>query len=105
MTEEEELRKAARRPVTLPARCRTAGGMRDDAIMSDISAEGCCIATRSLHLNIGARVVLKPEGLEAVSGVVRWIAGQRVGIAFDTPLYGPIVDHLSERHKVGFAAR
>jgi len=87
-------RRAARHPLTMNARCRTAAGMRDEAFISDISTHGCCMETRSLHLSIGVRVIVKPEGMEGITGTVRWINGHCAGIAFEAPLYGPIVAHL-----------
>ena len=47
---------------------------------------------------VGARVVIKPDGMEAISGVVRWLADRRAGVQFDMPLYGPVVEHLSQQY-------
>lgn len=69
--------------------------MRDDGVLSDISPEGCCITTRGILFLVGARVVIKPEGIEGLTGVIRWIDGHRAGVQFDTPLYGPLVDHFA----------
>lgn len=74
--------------------------MRDEGELSDISTHGCCVRTRSLYLTIGMRVMIKPDGIEAISGVVRWIADRQAGVEFDNPLYGPVVDHLSGLHAV-----
>ena len=87
-------RKAERRPVTLGAACRTLGGMRDKGVLSDLSTHGCCVTTSSLHLNVGMRVIIKPEGIEGLSGVVRWIDRARAGIEFDAPLYGPVAEFI-----------
>jgi hypothetical protein len=91
-------RKEARNAVAMPARCRTLSGTRDEGAIHDISTHGCCVTMRTLCLNVGSRVIVRPNGLEGIAGVVRWIAGDRAGIEFDTPLYGPIVEHLSQRH-------
>ena len=85
----------------MSAQFRTQSGMRDKAEISNISAEGCCITTRNIFVKIGSRVVIRPEGLEGLTGVVRWIDGNRAGVEFDTPLYVPVVDHLSERYAGG----
>lgn len=85
----------------LAATCRTQSGMRDNAFISDISPHGCRLATSTLAVRIGLRIVIRPQGLEGLGGVVRWIAGQHVGIEFDTPLYEPVVDHLSQLHAAG----
>jgi hypothetical protein len=85
----------------LPAVCRTAGGLRDECHIADISAKGCCIATRKLFVRVGARVAIRPEGIEGLTGIVRWISGNLVGIEFDTPLYEPVVDHLGRLYAAG----
>ncbi len=90
-------RRSTRRPVGIDAQCRTQSGLRDKGRVIDLSPEGCCVITNSLFVKVGARVMIKPEGLEGISGIVRWIEGTKAGVFFDTPLYGPIVDHMSER--------
>lgn len=94
-------RRAQRRPVILAATCRTQSGLRDNAHISDISPQGCRLTTCTLAMRTGLRIVIRPQGLEGVSGVVRWIEGQDAGIEFDTPLYEPVVDHLSQLHAAG----
>lgn len=90
-------RKGPRSPLTLAAQCRTATGIRDEGYLSNLSSEGCCITTRGILFIPGARVMVKPQGLEGLSGVIRWIDGHRAGVEFDSPLYGPIVEHLVQR--------
>lgn len=99
-------RKVQRRPVRMAARCRSATGLRDEGSLEDISAEGCCLVTRTIYFKIGTRIVIRPDGLEGVSGVVRWIAGTKAGIQFDSPLYEPMVEHLWRQHgaTVAFSA-
>ena len=82
------------------ARCRTMSGLRDDAELSDLSTHGCCLTMKSMFLAIGTRVMIKPDGMEAITGVIRGLAGNRAGAQFDSPLYGPVFDHLSRRHAV-----
>lgn len=91
-------RRDERRSVTLAATCRTQTGLRDNARISDISQYGCRLATSTLAVRVGLRIVIRPQGLEGIGGVVRWIEGQQAGIEFDAPLYGPVVDHLSQLH-------
>lgn len=94
-------RRTERQPIVLAAQCRTATGVRDDGYLSDISPEGCCITTRGILFLEGARVMIKPQGLEGLSGMVRWIDGHKAGVQFDSPLYGPIVEHLGRIHATG----
>ena len=46
-------------------------------------------------------MVIRPEGMEGLTGVVRWINGNQAGVEFDNPLYAPIVDHLSAQYADG----
>ncbi len=94
-------RRTQRKQISLAAQCRTATGIRDDGYLSDLSAEGCCITTRGILFLVGSRVLIKPKGLEGLSGVVRWINGHKAGVQFDSPLYGPVVDHLSQMYGAG----
>lgn len=96
-------RRAHRQPVSLAAQCRSQAGTRDSGLITDITAHGCRVTTRTLALRAGARVVIRPEGLEGLTGVVRWIAGTMAGVEFDMPIYGPVVDHLAGLHRANTA--
>ncbi|MCJ2188965.1 PilZ domain-containing protein [Novosphingobium sp. 2638] len=82
----------------MAVQCRTQSGLRDNGEISDISAEGCCMRTRGIYLRVGARVVLRPEGMEGLTGIVRWVRSDLSGVEFDRPMYGPVVDHIVATH-------
>ena len=94
-----ELRRSDRNAVVLPAGCRTSSGMRYVGEISDISSEGCCFTTNVPLFRVGTRVIVRPEGLEGLTGVVRWIKGTKAGIEFDSPIYGPVLGHLVDHCK------
>ncbi len=71
--------------------------MRYQGHISDISGAGCCLVADTILVKVDARIVIRPEGIEGLGGIVRWIRGNRVGVEFDTPLYQPVVDHLTAR--------
>lgn len=98
MSQEMKPRRGDRKSVVLAAQCRTQSGLRDGGSISDISSTGCCVTTTSLFFRVGARVVIRPEGIEGLSGVIRWIDGDRAGIEFDNPIYEPVVDHIAAIH-------
>ncbi|PEQ14363.1 pilus assembly protein PilZ [Novosphingobium sp. PC22D] len=98
-------READRKPVEMTAQCRTQNGLRDAGLISDISVNGCCVRTNSLFFRVGTRVVIRPEGLEGLTGIVRWIAGDKAGVQFDHPIYAPVLEHLAQRHAVQAAIR
>lgn len=85
----------------MPALCRTQSGLRDKGWISDISPEGCRVTTNGLFVREGLRVTIRPDGIEGLSGIVRWIEGNTAGIQFDAPVYGPVVDHLARLHNAG----
>lgn len=88
------LRRSPRLKLVLPARCRSRSGFLDRVVISDISEGGCRIDSLALVLRPGDLVVIRPDGLEGLGGVIRWVKGHSAGIAFDRPLYAPVVDHL-----------
>ena len=94
-------RRAQRRPLVLAATWRTQSGLRANCLIADISPNGCCIETKGLYVKLGARVMIRPEGLEGLTGIVRWVTGNMVGVEFDSPLYEPVVDHLVKLHEAG----
>jgi hypothetical protein len=73
-------------------------GLRDKVMVSDLSTDGCCIATCTLSLSEGTRVVLKLDGLEAIGCAVRWAQGGQCGLQFERRIYEPVVEHLCRLH-------
>lgn len=101
MNKRVEQRHEVRKPVSMNAQCRTQSGLRDVGLISDISCDGCCVTTRGLFVKTGARVMVKPEGMEGLTGVIRWIDGLKSGIQFDSPIYEPVLEHLARLHVAG----
>lgn len=101
MSSKPSSRHQKRRPVELPANCRTQGGLRGSGRILDLSPLGCCVSTNGLFVRVGLKVVIRPKGLEGLMGTVRWIEKYRAGIEFDRPLYEPVVDHLAKIHASG----
>lgn len=101
MTDQPVSRQSERKLLTMAVQCRTQSGLRDRGTISDISSEGCCISTDSLFFKVGTRIVIRPEGMEGITGVVKWIGSDKAGVQFDCPLYGPIIDHLAAHHADG----
>lgn len=92
--EPDAKRAAERKPVRMPALCRSANGLRDEGWLEDISAVGCCFVTRATCFKVGSHVILRPGGLEGITGTVRWVRANRCGVEFSSPLYGAVLDHL-----------
>lgn len=82
----------------MSVQCRTQTGVRGAGEISDISREGCCVHMEHVYFHVGSRVLLRPQGMEIMRGVVRWICGSTAGVEFERPLYEPVVDHLATAH-------
>jgi len=101
MANPDDHRHENRRLVTIAAQCRTQSGLRDSGRISDISADGCCVSTNGLFVKVGSRVMIKPEGMEGLSGIIRWVDGFMAGVQFDSPIYAPVLEHLAALHVAG----
>ncbi|WP_374526799.1 PilZ domain-containing protein [Novosphingobium sp.] len=88
------LRRSPRLALVLPAKCRSRSGFVDQVIISDISDGGCRIDSLGIVFHVGDMVVVRPQALEGLCGVIRWIKDHSAGIEFDRPLYAPVVEHL-----------
>lgn len=82
----------------MPARCRSRSGFVDHVVITDISIGGCRIESRALTLREGDLVVISPKVIEGICARVCWVNGHQAGIAFLSPLYGPVVEHLHRGH-------
>lgn len=89
----------------MSVQCRTQSGLRDNGEISDISTEGCCVRMRGIYFRVGTRVVLRPQGMEGITGIVRWVSGDLAGVEFDRPIYPPIVDHIAAAHPAFISER
>jgi hypothetical protein len=89
-------RRAQRQPVTMSATCRTGTGRSGDVVITDLTADGCCIFTKAVALSAGLKVRIHPANFQVLPGVVRWSNRGYAGIEFDAPLYGPVAVHLQQ---------
>ena len=87
-------RGSQRLDVAIDARCRLGMASSVPVTVHDISTGGCRIALRGHALHVGDTVILRTELLEGLRGQVRWVELDRAGIRFESPLYGPVVEHL-----------
>ena len=90
-------RRGIRDSVAMTARVRSTGGIILDVVVTDLTAEGCCIAKPDIRLMSDQRVSIKLESLEYMLGHVKWAFESTAGIEFDRPLYGPVAEHLQRK--------
>jgi hypothetical protein len=60
----------------------------------DLSPRGCKIEFIERPA-VGERVWVKFDGLEAVEGMVRWVAGHVGGVEFQRPLHDAVFKRLA----------
>lgn len=60
----------------------------------DISEGGCKIRGSKGFAQVGDRVVMKLEGINAPLGVIAWVDGKLAGVAFEGEMHPAVLDHL-----------
>ncbi len=90
----EECRRSRRLALAMPARCRMLSGFVEEVVIRDISPEGCRVMSFALNLRPGARVIVRPAGMEGLCGTVRWAGRHEAGIEFERPLYPAVAEHM-----------
>jgi hypothetical protein len=78
----------------LEAGIRRSGGRSFRVNVFDISPQGCKIEFIERPA-VGERVWVKFDGLEAVEGMVRWVAGHVGGVEFQRPLHDAVFKRLA----------
>lgn len=80
-----ERRRASRVPVELDARVRELGSEGIEARVLNISESGFMAETDG-SFEVGSRVWLMLAGRSRVNAVVKWVAGDRIGAEFASPV-------------------
>jgi hypothetical protein len=79
-----ERRRMPRVEITAPALIETGSGT-ELVTLRDIAQGGAKVETPH-RLNIDERVIVTPEGLRPIEGVVRWVEGRIAGVSFQPEL-------------------
>lgn len=85
MPDPVERRRASRFPVELDARVRELGANGVEARVLNISESGFMAETDGAF-EVGARVWLMLPGRGRANAVVKWVAGDKIGAEFASPL-------------------
>lgn len=88
-------RTASRLDFTAEAGIRRAGVRPYRVRVFDASAEGCKIEFVE-RPSVGERIWVKFDGIEALEGTVRWIAGHIGGVKFEQPLHPAVFQRIAE---------
>ncbi|BDI60888.1 hypothetical protein MACH05_14480 [Qipengyuania nanhaisediminis] len=87
-------REGQRHAVTVYGRFRY-NGRAYEVPLRDLSQTGCRFFDRHGCLAKGTPISLRIAGMGPFEAVVMWSADQYVGVRFDRPLYGPVLEHLA----------
>jgi hypothetical protein len=89
-------RASERRPLSLMVKSR----VRSRVVfvdLIDISEGGCKIRAKAGFGEIGDRVTMKVNGINAPLGTIAWIDGPVAGVAFEGAMHPAIIDYLCDR--------
>jgi len=64
----------------------------------DISEGGCKIKARRGFAEIGDRVVIKVDGINAPLGSIAWVKDDTAGVRFEGEMHAAVLDHLCLQH-------
>ncbi|HSG33205.1 MAG TPA: PilZ domain-containing protein [Sphingomonadaceae bacterium] len=76
------------------AKCRSRSGSSIELPIIDISASGCLVDRLAWSARPNDQIKIALEGLASRPATVVWVEDDRAGIAFETMLYEPVVNHL-----------
>lgn len=86
-------RAAERKPLSLMVKSRVRSRLVFVDLI-DISEGGCKIKAKRGFGNIGDRVVMKVNGINAPMGTIVWIEGETAGVAFEGQMHAAVIDYL-----------
>lgn len=86
-------RSSQRRPLSLLVKSRVQSRVVF-VDMVDISEGGCKIRGTHGFAQVGDRVVMKVNGVNAPLGTVAWVEGRMAGVAFEGEMHSAVLDHL-----------
>jgi len=67
----------------------------------DLSEGGCKIRAKPGFAEVGDRVTMKVNGINAPLGTVAWVEGGMAGVAFEGAMHPAVIDFLCEGGAMG----
>jgi len=62
----------------------------------DISEGGCKIRAKAGFAEVGDRVTMKVNGINAPLGTIAWVEGRLAGVAFEGAMHPAVLDFLCD---------
>lgn len=60
----------------------------------ELTEGGCMLDARGWSVKPDERVLVRLPGTGEIGATVVWIEDRKAGVAFEEPLYGPVIDHI-----------
>ena len=86
-------RSSQRRPISLLVKSRVQSRVVFVDLI-DISEGGCKIRGTRGFAQVGDRVTMKVNGVNAPLGTVAWVEDRMAGVAFEGQMHPAVLDHL-----------
>lgn len=80
------------------AACLRRAGQMVLCELANLSEKGCKVRASANFVSVGDVISIKPDGLEGMTGTVRWKNEDWMGVEFHQSMYRPVVDHLVRSH-------
>ena len=88
-------RSSDRRPISLTVKSR----VRSRVVfvdLIDISEGGCKIRAKAGFAEVGDRVTMKVNGINAPLGTIAWVERELAGVAFEGAMHPAVLDFLCD---------
>jgi len=95
-------RSSERKPMHLTVKSRVRSRLVFAELM-DLSEGGCKIRAKPGFAEVGDRVTMKVNGINAPLGVIAWVEGGLAGVAFEGAMHPAVIDYLVEGGALGDA--
>lgn len=92
-------RENDREQVLMMASIRERSATAHDAIIVDLSLQGCHVS--NIFMREGRLVWVRFGQLAPIEGTVMWARGDQCGIRFKQPLHPAVLDHVAAAARVG----
>ncbi|RNJ61749.1 MAG: PilZ domain-containing protein [Porphyrobacter sp. IPPAS B-1204] len=90
-------RASERRPMSLTVKSRVRSRVVFVDLL-DISEGGCKIRAKAGFAEVGDRVTMKVNGINAPLGCIAWVEGGLAGVAFEGSMHPAVIDFLCDQH-------
>lgn len=96
MGSEAERRRGGRQDIGAWGKYRTGRGVARDVKILDVNEKGCRFFDKFGTLKPDDRLVIRIGNIGPLLTYVRWTKDSEVGAEFEEPLYGAVLEHITQ---------